>query len=32
MTGLKPDGREMAEAIRVALDRARLDPGAIDHV
>ncbi len=25
MTGLKPDGREMAEAIRVALDRARLD-------
>ncbi|GAA4608330.1 act minimal PKS ketosynthase (KS/KS alpha) [Actinoplanes octamycinicus] len=32
MTGLKPDGREMAEAIRVALDRARLDPGAVDYV
>ncbi|MFI5527156.1 beta-ketoacyl-[acyl-carrier-protein] synthase family protein [Kitasatospora sp. NPDC051853] len=32
MTGLKPDGREMAEAIRVALDRARTDPSAIDYV
>ncbi|MGI5171054.1 beta-ketoacyl-[acyl-carrier-protein] synthase family protein [Spirillospora sp. CA-253888] len=32
MTGLKPDGREMAEAIRVALDRARLDPVDIDYV
>ncbi|MFC4148488.1 beta-ketoacyl-[acyl-carrier-protein] synthase family protein [Micromonospora mangrovi] len=32
MTGLKPDGREMAEAIRVALDRARLDPSAVDYV
>ncbi|GAA3501773.1 beta-ketoacyl-[acyl-carrier-protein] synthase family protein [Streptomyces prasinosporus] len=32
MTGLKPDGREMAEAIRVALDRARLDPQDIDYV
>ncbi|CAL9500104.1 beta-ketoacyl-[acyl-carrier-protein] synthase family protein [Streptomyces sp. enrichment culture] len=32
MTGLKPDGREMAEAIRVALDRARLAPDAIDYV
>ncbi|MBB6174282.1 act minimal PKS ketosynthase (KS/KS alpha) [Nocardiopsis mwathae] len=32
MTGLKPDGREMAEAIRVALDRARLDPAAIDYI
>ncbi|TYB39228.1 beta-ketoacyl-[acyl-carrier-protein] synthase family protein [Micromonospora sp. AP08] len=32
MTGLKPDGREMAEAIRVSLDRARLDPGAVDYV
>ncbi|MGA4850162.1 beta-ketoacyl-[acyl-carrier-protein] synthase family protein [Streptomyces sp. G5(2025)] len=32
MTGLKPDGREMAEAIRVAMDRARLDPGAIDYI
>lgn len=32
MTGLKPDGREMAEAIRVALDRARLDPSDVDYV
>jgi act minimal PKS ketosynthase (KS/KS alpha) len=32
MTGLKPDGREMAEAIRVALHRAELDPGAIDYI
>ena len=32
MTGLKPDGREMAEAIRVALDRARLDPDAVDYI
>ncbi|MEU7024548.1 beta-ketoacyl-[acyl-carrier-protein] synthase family protein [Streptomyces sp. NPDC046203] len=32
MTGLKPDGREMAEAIRVALDRARLDPAGIDYI
>ncbi|TJZ52137.1 beta-ketoacyl-[acyl-carrier-protein] synthase family protein [Streptomyces piniterrae] len=32
MTGLKPDGREMAEAIRVALDRARLDPEDIDYI
>ncbi|OKI29936.1 beta-ACP synthase [Saccharothrix sp. CB00851] len=32
MTGLRPDGVEMAEAIRVALDRARLDPTAIDYV
>jgi minimal PKS ketosynthase (KS/KS alpha) len=32
MTGLKPDGREMAEAIRVALDRARIDASAVDHI
>jgi act minimal PKS ketosynthase (KS/KS alpha) len=32
MTGLRPDGRELAEAIRVALDRARLDPSQIDYV
>jgi act minimal PKS ketosynthase (KS/KS alpha) len=32
MTGLRPDGREMAEAIRVALDEARLDPEDIDYV
>ena len=32
MTGLKPDGREMAEAIRNALDEARLDPSDIDYV
>jgi act minimal PKS ketosynthase (KS/KS alpha) len=32
MTGLKPDGREMAEAIRVALDQARTDPAAVDYI
>ncbi|MFI7441609.1 beta-ketoacyl-[acyl-carrier-protein] synthase family protein [Nonomuraea indica] len=32
MTGLKPDGREMAEAIRVALDAARVDPGDVDYI
>ncbi len=32
MTGLRPDGREMAEAIRVALDEARFDPTVIDYV
>ncbi|GEB48940.1 MULTISPECIES: beta-ketoacyl-[acyl-carrier-protein] synthase family protein [Streptomyces] len=32
MTGLRPDGDEMAEAIRVALDEARLDPADIDYV
>ena len=32
MTGLKPDGREMAEAIRAALDEARLDGTDIDYI
>jgi act minimal PKS ketosynthase (KS/KS alpha) len=32
MTGLKPDGREMAEAIRIALDRAATDPSDVDYV
>jgi act minimal PKS ketosynthase (KS/KS alpha) len=32
MTGLKQDGREMAEAIRVSLDRARLDPSDVDYI
>jgi act minimal PKS ketosynthase (KS/KS alpha) len=32
MTGLKPDGREMAEAIRVAMDRAGVVPDDIDYV
>ncbi|MEV7027019.1 beta-ketoacyl-[acyl-carrier-protein] synthase family protein [Kitasatospora sp. NPDC093558] len=32
MTGLKPDGREMAEAIRAALDQARVNPQEIDYV
>jgi minimal PKS ketosynthase (KS/KS alpha) len=32
MTGLRPDGLEMAEAVRVALDAARLDPTAVDYV
>lgn len=32
MTGLRPDGREMAEAIRSALDEARTDPETIDYI
>ncbi|WP_406205406.1 beta-ketoacyl-[acyl-carrier-protein] synthase family protein [Streptomyces decoyicus] len=32
MTGLKPDGREMAQAIDAALDEARIDPTAIDYI
>lgn len=32
MTGLKPDGREMAEAIRSALDEARMNPDEVDYV
>lgn len=32
MTGLRADGREMAEAIRVALNEARVDPTAVDYV
>ncbi|WP_266381522.1 beta-ketoacyl-[acyl-carrier-protein] synthase family protein [Streptomyces canus] len=32
MTGLKPDGREMAEAIRVAMNQARIDPTAVDYI
>ncbi|MFF2396033.1 beta-ketoacyl-[acyl-carrier-protein] synthase family protein [Nocardia sp. NPDC055002] len=32
MTGLKADGREMAEAIRTALDESRIDPTAVDYV
>ncbi|MGW0662693.1 beta-ketoacyl-[acyl-carrier-protein] synthase family protein [Streptodolium elevatio] len=32
MTGLKPDGIEMAEAIRVALDEGRTDPTQVDYV
>lgn len=32
MTGLRPDGAEMAEAIRVALHEARLEPTAVDYV
>ncbi|MEU6605322.1 beta-ketoacyl-[acyl-carrier-protein] synthase family protein [Streptomyces shenzhenensis] len=32
MTGLRPDGREMAEAIRAALAAARTEPSAIDYV
>ncbi|GAA3731976.1 act minimal PKS ketosynthase (KS/KS alpha) [Spinactinospora alkalitolerans] len=32
MTGLKPDGREMAEAIRVALGRARMAPDDVDYI
>lgn len=32
MTGLQPDGREMAEAIRVALDQARMNPDGVDYI
>ncbi|WP_214410572.1 beta-ketoacyl-[acyl-carrier-protein] synthase family protein [Sphaerisporangium fuscum] len=32
MTGLKPDGREMAEAIRVAMGKARVRPEDIDYI
>ena len=32
MTGLKPDGREMAEAISQALRLARQDPADIDYI
>ncbi|WP_060887406.1 beta-ketoacyl-[acyl-carrier-protein] synthase family protein [Streptomyces caniscabiei] len=32
MTGLRPDGKEMAEAIDLALAEARLNPEAIDYV
>ncbi|MCS0639615.1 beta-ketoacyl-[acyl-carrier-protein] synthase family protein [Streptomyces sp. LP05-1] len=32
MTGLRADGKEMAEAIRVSLDEARLDGRAVDYI
>jgi minimal PKS ketosynthase (KS/KS alpha) len=32
MTGLRPDGRELAVAIQVAMDEARIAPGDIDYV
>ncbi|WP_133909888.1 beta-ketoacyl-[acyl-carrier-protein] synthase family protein [Streptomyces sp. BK561] len=32
MTGLRPDGREMAEAIRMALEESRLAPEDIDYI
>jgi act minimal PKS ketosynthase (KS/KS alpha) len=32
MTGLKADGREMAEAIRAALDQAELNPSEVDYI
>ncbi|WLQ38542.1 beta-ketoacyl-[acyl-carrier-protein] synthase family protein (plasmid) [Streptomyces castrisilvae] len=32
MTGLRPDGEEMAEAIRVALDEARIAGDRIDYI
>ncbi|MFE1956083.1 beta-ketoacyl-[acyl-carrier-protein] synthase family protein [Streptomyces sp. NPDC059524] len=32
MTGLRADGKEMAEAIRAALDEARLDASAVDYI
>jgi minimal PKS ketosynthase (KS/KS alpha) len=32
MTGLRPDGVEMAEAIRRAMDEARMNPEEIDYI
>ena len=32
MTGLRPDGREMAEAIRAAMRMAKVDPDDIDYI
>ncbi|MEV6873075.1 beta-ketoacyl-[acyl-carrier-protein] synthase family protein [Amycolatopsis sp. NPDC051128] len=32
MTGLRPDGREMGEAIDRALEQARLDPSEVDYI
>jgi act minimal PKS ketosynthase (KS/KS alpha) len=32
MTGLRPDGRELAAAIRHALDEARINPEAVDYI
>ncbi|MFE9636686.1 beta-ketoacyl-[acyl-carrier-protein] synthase family protein [Streptomyces sp. NPDC006463] len=32
MTGLRAGGADLAEAVRAALDEARLDPGAVGHV
>ncbi|MBB5918325.1 act minimal PKS ketosynthase (KS/KS alpha) [Nocardia transvalensis] len=32
MTGLRPDGRELAEAIRAAMAQASVGPGDIDYV
>jgi len=32
MTGLRPDGMEMAEAIRAALNEARMNPQEVDYI
>jgi minimal PKS ketosynthase (KS/KS alpha) len=32
MTGLRPDGRELAEAIKAALDQSRLNPEDVSYV
>jgi act minimal PKS ketosynthase (KS/KS alpha) len=32
MTGLRPDGREMSEAIRVAMDEAQINAEQIDYI
>jgi act minimal PKS ketosynthase (KS/KS alpha) len=32
MTGLRPDGRELAEAIRATLAEARTDPSDVDYI
>ncbi|MEU0627572.1 beta-ketoacyl-[acyl-carrier-protein] synthase family protein [Streptomyces sp. NPDC005989] len=32
MTGLRPEGRELAKAVTAALGQARIDPGELDYV
>jgi len=32
MTGLRPDGREMAEAIRAAMEEAKINPEEVDYI
>ena len=32
MTGLRPDGRELAQAVRIALDEAQMNPDEINYI
>src|ERR1035438_10532741 len=32
MTGLRPDGRELAEAVRTAMDEAQMNPDELDYI